>query len=180
MQNSWLVILTLCGAVLGCSKHKEPQLTPVPVVGYPYPFGTPVRRLLGKDPWEASVADCRGRYEEYKLENPSQHSLWSEYSKVVVTADTLGLLQGFSATRNYSSPVETRAGLIDLLNTLRRRYGSQTDSLARGRVVLSRRWEDRSGNTLEVIAEGTLMTVVSASGNVNRDCNTARPENKTP
>jgi hypothetical protein len=165
---TWLAAL-LC--LSGCGKAKAPQYTATPVAGYPYPFGMDVKRLLGKAPWEATTPSCAVRYQAYQLENPPKGSLWSAYSQVLLTADSLGTLQGFSATRSFANDQEARARVLELLEEIRRRYGAQTDSTVRPKkIVLARVWQDRSGNVVGLYTTGFEVRVTAHSGRIRRDC----------
>ena len=170
MRTLLLLSAALLLPVSGCGRAKAPQVTATPVLGYPYPFGMDVQRLLGKAPWEVTTPHCTTRYQEYKLQNPPSGSMWSDYSQVVVTADSLGTLQAFSATRSFATAKEAEAQVLELLEEVRRRYGAQTDSIVRENVVLARLWQDRSGNIVGVYQGGAGVMVRSTSGRLKRDC----------
>jgi len=142
------VVLSL--AMGGCGKERKPRYTAVAVVGYPYPFGTDVKRLMGNDTWEPKPLNCPS-YVEYSLRNPLSQSRWSGFDFVYVTADSAGKLQGFSAGRTFTTVSEAQAAIFDLLGEIRRRYGSPTDSsLVQGTLTLTRQWRDTTGNMIAV------------------------------
>lgn len=177
----------ILGAVLlflamgGCGKERKPRYTTVPVVGYPYPFGTDVKRFMGNDTWESKPLNCPS-YVEYSLQNPPSRSRWAGFEFIHVTADSAGKLQGFSAGRTFSTTGEAQAAILDLLNEMRRRYGSPTDSsLVKGTLTLTRQWRDTTGNMITVeepyggakrTAErvGRALMIHSVSAKLSKEC----------
>ena len=184
----WPTLLLLI--IASCGKEKKPRFTPTPISGYPYPFGTDVKRLLGKDRWDTdSAMSCQHPYMQYWLRNPPQDSRWFEYSSVAVTADSAGTLQGFFVARQATGEEEQeKATIQDLLGEIRRRYGSPTDSMVVNGVVLRRMWTDQAGSTvtMDILtgrpAQGAVttailsgmpvkgMTLSTASAKLRKEC----------
>ena len=161
---TWLIVPLLI--VAGCGQDKKPTYTTVPIIGYPYPFGVNVKNLLGKSRWKITSWECAVPYYIYHVSG----SQWSEYSQVVLIADTLGTLQAFSATRPFSGDAEAQAFLDDTSSEIWRRYGAQTDSTVERTRVLARIWRDASGSSVSVSATNGGVMVKAASGRIGRDC----------
>jgi hypothetical protein len=150
----------------GCGKETRPRYTAVPINGYPYPFGVSVKNLLGKSQWKVTSSECPSPYYSYHVSG----SQWVGYSEVVLTADSLGTLQAFSATRPFPTESDARAYLADLSAEIWRRYGTQTDSTREKKTVLARLWRDQSGSVVGVSAQGGVVRVKAVSGRIEREC----------
>ena len=176
MLFSTQAVFIVLGALLlfgvGCSKEKKPQYTSVPVTGYPYPFGISVKSLLGRAEWSVAAGEdsCRGRYRSYRLQVAPQGTAWSQYSTVILIADSLETLQAFSATRGFNGQRDIEAHVQELLPEIRRRYGAQTDSTVKENRVLGRSWRDVSGNSLRVETEPNTLLVQSVSARLRLEC----------
>jgi hypothetical protein len=160
----------------GCGKDKSPRYTPTPIGGYPYPFGTDVKKLLGNDHWDADPGvrgcQCQHPYMNHWLRNPPQDSRWFDYSSVLVTADSAGTLQGFGATRSFATKKEAQTAILDLLGELQRRYGAPTDSAVVNRV-LRRDWLDQAGNAVTVYDATSISAqwmFSTGSAKLRREC----------
>jgi hypothetical protein len=164
----WPILLLLI--VGSCGKEKPPRYTAVPIAGYPYPFGVSVRHLLGKEAWQEDSIDCP-RYVTYRLRGPLPSSRWGEYTLVTITADSVGTLERFAATRSFVDATDADTTLRDMLGEIERRYGAATDSVVSEKTVSSRRWEDPSGNGVGLGRSPKGMIVVeSMSGRLKKDC----------
>jgi len=160
----WLALLLVLFG--GCSKDKKPRYTAVAIMGYPFPFGVNVKHLIGRSRWNVTSNECRTPYYNYHVSG----SQWSDYSEVVLTADSLGTLQAFSATRLFSDASEGQSYLTDISEEIWRRYGAQSDSAKVNKNILGRMWRDQSGNVVSVYAEGGGVKVKAVSGRIEHDC----------
>jgi hypothetical protein len=173
MNRRGLTLATISVLIVlaGCGREKAPRYT-IPIGGYPYPFGTDVKRLLGREQWEAEqMSPCRN-YVTHWLRNPPKDSRWSKYSSVAVMADSAGALEGFSAACSFASKTEARNALLDILSEIRRRYGDPTDSTVVNQVLI-RRWQDQAGNRIRVDDTSEISgqwIVGSGSARMARDC----------
>lgn len=155
----------------GCGKAKKPRYTAVPITGYPYPFGTDVKGLLGNERWQPEKnADCPN-YTTYWLRNPPRSSRWSGYISIAVGVDSTGTLQGFTAARSFVANKEALAALQDVLTEIRRRYGDPIDSTVVNQV-LRRRWQDQAGGFITVydLTQAGQWMLSSGSAKSEKDC----------
>lgn len=155
----------------GCGKEKEPRFTAIPISGYPFPFGVNQSRVLGQDVWETEPKNCRN-YVTHWLRNPPRESKWSGYSTIAVDADSAGTLQGFLATRTFANTGDAQQALAEMLNEIRRRYGTPTDSsIVDERLV--RQWQDAAGASVVITdysEESAQWMLRSFSAKMKKEC----------
>ena len=165
--KAWILwpvfLLLLLGA---CSKEKKTRYSSVPIIGYPFPFGVNVKSLIGRSHWKVTSSECAIPYDSYHVSG----SQWSDYSEVVLTADSLGALQAFSARRPFTNDAALQSYLRDVSEEIWRRYGAQSDSTKEKKKILGRLWRDKAGNFLSVYVENGGVRVNAASGRIEHDC----------